>query len=68
MAFEDPQPKALFFDVFGTCVDWRKTVTNAFYTKTREALSSASASLSSRIRMKASDMVIHPLTLQLEPC
>lgn len=24
-----PLPKALFFDVFGTCVDWRKTVTEA---------------------------------------
>lgn len=23
----NPLPKALFFDVFGTCVDWRKTVT-----------------------------------------
>lgn len=22
-------PKALFFDVFGTCVDWRKTVTES---------------------------------------
>ena len=21
-----PMPKALFFDVFGTCVDWRTTV------------------------------------------
>lgn len=27
----NPAPKALFFDVFGTCVDWRKTVTDALY-------------------------------------
>jgi len=27
----DPMPKALFFDVFGTCVDWRKSVTDALY-------------------------------------
>ncbi|CAK4024776.1 haloacid dehalogenase, type II [Lecanosticta acicola] len=56
MALQSPRPKALFFDVFGTCVDWRTTVTDALWSAAREALSSPAASLSSRIRIKASDM------------
>ena len=53
----DPPPRALFFDVLGTCVDWRKTVTDELWKCTREALNSPSASIASRIRMVATDMV-----------
>lgn len=47
--------KALFFDVFGTCVDWRTTVTNALEKEASAALSSASA-VPSAVRQKASSM------------
>lgn len=57
MALKDPQPRCLFFDVFGTCVDWRKTVTDALWNQTREALNSPASSVASRIRMVATDMV-----------
>jgi len=60
MALTDPQPRCLFFDVFGTCVDWRKTVTDELWRQTREALNSPAASIASRIRMAASDMVRPP--------
>ncbi|KAK3069245.1 hypothetical protein LTR53_012577 [Teratosphaeriaceae sp. CCFEE 6253] len=56
MALQNPQPRCLFFDVFGTCVDWRKTVTDELWAQTREALSSPASSIASRIRMQASDM------------
>jgi FMN phosphatase YigB (HAD superfamily) len=29
--------KALFFDIFGTCVDWRKTVTQALIAAAKQA-------------------------------
>jgi len=29
--------KALFFDIFGTCVDWRKTVTEALVDAAEQA-------------------------------
>ncbi|KAF2787936.1 haloacid dehalogenase [Melanomma pulvis-pyrius CBS 109.77] len=51
-----PPPRALFFDVFGTCVDWRTTVTHALYTQAHAALNSATASLATSVRMRASDM------------
>jgi 2-haloacid dehalogenase len=38
-----PLPKALFFDVFGTCVDWRSTVTNALVTACDKAVASTAA-------------------------
>ena len=57
MALNDPQPRCLFFDVFGTCVDWRKTVTDELWAQAREALNSPSSSIASRIRFLASDMV-----------
>lgn len=57
MALKDPQPRCLFFDVFGTCVNWRKTVTDTLWDETRKALSSPASSIASRIRMTASDMV-----------
>lgn len=57
MALATP-PRALFFDVFGTCVDWRTTVTQALYAQSHAALNSATASLASRVRLKASDMTL----------
>jgi 2-haloacid dehalogenase len=55
MALSTP-PRALFFDVFGTCVDWRTSVTQALYVHSHAALNSPTASLASRVRLKASDM------------
>lgn len=57
MALTTP-PRALFFDVFGTCVDWRTTVTRALNAQSHAALNSATASLASRVRLKASDMTL----------
>ncbi|KAF2495706.1 haloacid dehalogenase [Lophium mytilinum] len=51
-------PKALFFDVFGTCVDWRTTVTDALELGSHRALDSAEKSLSSAVRLKASNMTV----------
>lgn len=34
---ETKELKALFFDIFGTCVDWRKTVTEALIDAAKEA-------------------------------
>ncbi|KAJ8112619.1 hypothetical protein OPT61_g5052 [Boeremia exigua] len=51
-----PPPRALFFDVFGTCVDWRTTVVGELETQAHAALNSATASLASRVRLTASDM------------
>ena len=53
-----PPPRALLFDVFGTCVDWRKTVVGALHAQAHASLNSATASLASSIRMRASDMTI----------
>jgi 2-haloacid dehalogenase len=55
MALPTP-PRALLFDVFGTCVDWRTTVTQALDAASHAALNSATASLASRVRLRASDM------------
>jgi 2-haloacid dehalogenase len=54
MALNSP-PVALFFDVFGTCVDWRSTVTKALVEAARATLGSAS-SISSDTRSVASGM------------
>lgn len=51
-----PPPRALFFDVFGTCVDWRTTVVGELEAQAHAALNSATASLASRVRLTASDM------------
>jgi 2-haloacid dehalogenase len=53
-----PTPKALFFDVFGTCVDWRSTVVGELDERSHAALNDATASLASRVRMQASDMTL----------
>jgi 2-haloacid dehalogenase len=55
MAFHST-PKALFFDVFGTCVNWRSAVTRDLEAASHVALSSATASLASTVRLRASDM------------
>ncbi|KAF2876758.1 HAD-like domain-containing protein [Massariosphaeria phaeospora] len=57
MALQTP-PRALLFDVFGTCVDWRATVTQAFYDQARVALNSATVSLATSVRIRAGDMTI----------
>lgn len=54
----DPIPRALFFDVFGTCVNWRRTVVGELHTQSHASLNSATASLASSIRLRASDMTI----------
>ncbi|CAI6335006.1 unnamed protein product [Periconia digitata] len=55
MALPAP-PRALFFDVFGTCVDWRETVTQALEAQAHVALNSATASLATQLRLRASSM------------
>lgn len=47
--------KALLFDVFGTCVDWRTSVTNALVEASRSALTK-SASISNKARSEAEGM------------
>lgn len=53
-----PPPKALLFDVFGTCVDWRSTVTKELYSQAHAALNSATASLASTVRVRATNMTL----------
>ena len=48
--------RALFFDVFGTCVDWRKTVTDALVRQCRVALMRRSAIITNDVRAKADAM------------
>lgn len=57
MSFPDPQPKALFFDVFGTCVDWRTTVTDALESACNQSLARASLSIAVQIRSRAEGLV-----------
>ncbi|KAH8727835.1 HAD-like domain-containing protein [Phaeosphaeriaceae sp. PMI808] len=53
-----PAPRALFFDVFGTCVDWRSTVVRELHTQSHASLNAATASLASTVRLTALDMTI----------
>jgi len=46
--------KALFFDVFGTCVDWRTTVTKALEKAASAALESSACAVLPAVREKAS--------------
>lgn len=55
MALKTP-PRALLFDVFGTCVDWRTSVTEALEAQAHYALNDAAASLATRVRLRASYM------------
>jgi 2-haloacid dehalogenase len=50
------QPRALLFDVFGTCVDWRSSVTNVLNDAAHKTLNSSTASIPTLVRMKASGM------------
>lgn len=54
----NPPPRALFFDVFGTCVDWRTTVVRELHAQSHAALNSATASLASAVRLRASEITI----------
>ncbi|KAF2213500.1 hypothetical protein CERZMDRAFT_66976 [Cercospora zeae-maydis SCOH1-5] len=56
MSFPDPQPKALFFDVFGTCVDWRTTVTDALESACNQALNRPTSSIATKIRLRTDGM------------
>ncbi|KIX01319.1 haloacid dehalogenase, type II [Rhinocladiella mackenziei CBS 650.93] len=49
-------PKALLTDVFGTVVDWRKTVTNHLTLSASEALNSSTRSIPDTVRTSASEM------------
>ncbi|EUC41079.1 hypothetical protein COCMIDRAFT_40687 [Bipolaris oryzae ATCC 44560] len=49
-----PTTRALFFDVFGTCVDWRSTVVGELEAQAHFALNLAT--VSSQVRFTASDM------------
>lgn len=53
-----PAPRALFFDVFGTCVDWRQTVVNMLNNQSRASLDSNTASIPPSTRLRASGMTI----------
>ena len=55
MDFSSP-PRALLFDVFGTCVNWRKTVTETLIEWKHKALNDPSASLASALRLRASNL------------
>jgi 2-haloacid dehalogenase len=58
-----PAPRALLFDVFGTCVNWRRTVVNALQAQAHASLNSATASLASSVRLRASDMTLEHWSL-----
>ncbi|KAK5148726.1 HAD-like domain-containing protein [Cryomyces antarcticus] len=49
----NPAPRALLFDVFGTCVDWRSTVTRELEKAAHIALNDPTKSIASRIRLQA---------------
>lgn len=51
-----PTPRAFFFDVFGTCVNWRKSIVGALCDEAHKSLNAATASLASRLRLRASAM------------
>ncbi|KAK4494781.1 hypothetical protein PRZ48_014137 [Zasmidium cellare] len=53
---QDSDIRCLFFDTFGTCVDWRTTVTDTLWKTARDALSSGTASIDSHVRSLATDM------------
>ena len=51
-----PSPRVFFFDVFGTCVDWRKSITSHLSKWTHKSLNDATASLASQLRLRVSAM------------
>lgn len=48
--------RALFFDVFGTVVDWRSSITSGLQQAAGTALNSPASSISSAVRMRATSM------------
>jgi 2-haloacid dehalogenase len=56
MALNSPVPRALLFDVFGTCVDWRTTVVAELEAESHVSLNDATASLASALRVRTSAM------------
>jgi 2-haloacid dehalogenase len=56
MMSESMPIKALLFDVFGTCVDWRTTVTHALSTAATDALDT-NTTVDKSVREKAVQMV-----------
>lgn len=55
MSTEHP-PRTLFFDVFGTVVEWRSCVTTALQTAAQQALNDPKKNLSANVRKYASTM------------
>lgn len=51
-----PTPRAFFFDVFGTCVDWRKSITSNLCKWAHKSLNDTTASLASQLRLRVSAM------------
>ncbi|EAW18396.1 haloacid dehalogenase, type II [Aspergillus fischeri NRRL 181] len=51
-----PLPRVLFFDVFGTVVQWRTSVSKALYDAAQSALRDPEKNLSDAVRAKASSM------------
>ena len=51
-------PRALLFDVFGTCVDWRSSVTNGLWEAAHKSLNTGTASIPSAVKLKASEMTM----------
>ena len=54
--FDPTKIRALLFDVFGTCVDWRTTVTTVLHAQARTTLSDPTASLATTVRLRATDL------------
>ena len=50
------KPKALFFDVFGTVVDWRSTVTEYLSSRSASTLESPHNSFSSQLHLACADI------------
>jgi len=48
--------RALLFDVFGTCVDWRSTVTRELHDAMHKSLNAADHSIASRVRLACDSM------------
>lgn len=58
MPFDPTEIRALFFDVFGTCVDWRSTVTTALNEQAHTTLNDPTASLATAVRLRATDLTL----------
>ncbi|GME24278.1 HAD-superfamily hydrolase subfamily IA variant 2 [Neofusicoccum parvum] len=56
MPLNPARAHALLFDVFGTCVDWRSTVTTALHDQARTTLNDPTASLATAVRLRATDL------------